>query len=177
MFILLGIVYVESIKPKEINWFPSYDAKHKIPYGTYVLHQEMASFFTDKKVRDVYQSPYVFLKDSTNAGTYFFVDGKLNFGEEEFNELLKFAARGNNVCVADLVVGLKNKIVLGACLDVLEYETKSFETISSEGLPEDFKYLAQSDKVILSPHVAGWTQESYVKLSSFLADKIERKFS
>ena len=86
-------------------------------------------------------------------------------------------ARGNNVCVADLVSGLKNKTVLGACLDVLEYETKSFETINAEELPDDFKYLAQSDKVILSPHVAGWTEESYVKLSSFLADKIEKKFN
>ena len=86
-------------------------------------------------------------------------------------------ARGNNLCVADLVSGLKNNTVLGACLDVLEYETKSFETIGVEELPEDFKYLAESDRVILSPHVAGWTQESYVKLSSFLADKIEKKFS
>ena len=86
-------------------------------------------------------------------------------------------ARGNNICIEDLVSGLKNKRVLGACLDVLEYETKSFETINAEQLPEDFQYLAQSDKVILSPHVAGWTEESYVKLSSFLADKIEQKFS
>ena len=86
-------------------------------------------------------------------------------------------ARGNNVCVADLVLGLKNKTVLGACLDVLEYEKKSFETINAEKLPEDFKYLTKSDKVILSPHVAGWTEESYVKLSSFLADKIEKKFN
>tara|TARA_B100000809_G_scaffold57505_2_gene53638 strand:+ start:12485 stop:13426 length:942 start_codon:yes stop_codon:yes gene_type:complete len=86
-------------------------------------------------------------------------------------------ARGNNVCVADLVSSLKSKRVLGACLDVLEYETKSFETINAKKFPEDFKYLAQSDKVTLSPHVAGWTQESYVKLSSFLADKIEKKFN
>jgi len=86
-------------------------------------------------------------------------------------------ARGNNVHTADLVKGLKNRTVLGTCLDVLEYETKSFETINSEELPEDFKYLVKSDKVILSPHVAGWTKESYVKLSSFLADKIETAFS
>jgi D-3-phosphoglycerate dehydrogenase len=85
-------------------------------------------------------------------------------------------ARGNNVCLADLVLALKNNTVLGACLDVLEYETKSFETINAEELPTDFKYLAESDRVILSPHVAGWTAESYVKLSSFLADKIEAEF-
>jgi D-3-phosphoglycerate dehydrogenase / 2-oxoglutarate reductase len=86
-------------------------------------------------------------------------------------------ARGNNLCASDLVNGLKANSVLGACLDVIEYEAKSFETINAENLPEDFKCLAQSDKVILSPHVAGWTQESYIKLSSVLADKIENEFS
>ena len=85
-------------------------------------------------------------------------------------------ARGSNLCVSDLVSGLKTNRVLGACLDVLEYEAKSFETINSEALPEAFKYITESDKVILSPHVAGWTKESYIKLSSFLADKIERDF-
>lgn len=85
-------------------------------------------------------------------------------------------ARGNNVSITDLVKGLKSNKILGACLDVLEYETKSFETIQDNDLPEDFKYLAQSNKVILSPHVAGWTKESYIKLSSFLADKIEAAF-
>lgn len=85
-------------------------------------------------------------------------------------------ARGNHVKVADLVQWLKLGKILGACLDVLEYETKSFETINKNQLPEDFVYLTQSDKVILSPHVAGWTVESYVKLSSVLADKIEVAF-
>jgi D-3-phosphoglycerate dehydrogenase len=85
-------------------------------------------------------------------------------------------ARGNHVKVADLVQGLKSGKILGACLDVLEYETKSFETINKNQLPEDFVYLTQSNKVILSPHVAGWTIESYVKLSSVLADKIESEF-
>lgn len=85
-------------------------------------------------------------------------------------------ARGNHVKLSSLVNGLKSKKVLGACLDVLEFETKSFETINSNKLPEDFKYLASSDKVVLSPHVAGWTVESYIKLSSFLADKIETTF-
>jgi D-3-phosphoglycerate dehydrogenase len=85
-------------------------------------------------------------------------------------------ARGNHVQTSALVNGLKTKKVLGACLDVLEYETKSFETINSKELPEDFKYLCSSNNIILSPHVAGWTKESYIKLSSFLADKIENTY-
>ena len=85
-------------------------------------------------------------------------------------------ARGNHVKVADLVQGLKSGKILGACLDVLEYETKSFETINKNQLPEDFVYLTNSNKIVLSPHVAGWTVESYIKLSSVLADKIEAIF-
>ena len=85
-------------------------------------------------------------------------------------------ARGNNVSLTDLVKGLKSEKVLGACLDVLEYETSSFETIQEKKIPKDFLYLTQSEKVILSPHVAGWTKESYIKLSSFLADKIKHFF-
>lgn len=85
-------------------------------------------------------------------------------------------ARGNNVVVKDLANALKSEKVLGACLDVLEYETSSFERINSSDLPEEFTYLTNSDKVILSPHVAGWTTESYKKLSSYLADKIEKTF-
>ncbi len=86
-------------------------------------------------------------------------------------------ARGSNVLIKDLVEAIKNHKVLGACLDVLEYETKSFEKIETEQLPLDFQFLIQSENVILSPHVAGWTRESHIKLSSFLADKIEANYN
>ena len=81
-------------------------------------------------------------------------------------------SRGKIVETAALVRAMKNGKVLGAALDVLEYEKSSFESFFEQELPEDFQYLLQSDKVILSPHVGGWTQESYFKLSNVLADKI-----
>ena len=81
-------------------------------------------------------------------------------------------SRGKIVETAALVRAMKNEKVLGAALDVLEYEKSSFESFFEQELPEDFQYLLQSDKVILSPHVGGWTQESYFKLSNVLADKI-----
>jgi D-3-phosphoglycerate dehydrogenase / 2-oxoglutarate reductase len=79
-------------------------------------------------------------------------------------------ARGKNVCTDDLAESIQNGKVLGVCLDVLEFEKPSFENI--EQTPDSLKYLFNSDKVIFSPHVAGWTEESYFKLSSVLADKI-----
>jgi D-3-phosphoglycerate dehydrogenase len=81
-------------------------------------------------------------------------------------------ARGMHVDTAALVSALESGQVLGACLDVIEYEKKSFELLDFTMLPEPFGYLVKSDKVILSPHVAGWTTESYEKLSVYLAEKI-----
>jgi len=85
-------------------------------------------------------------------------------------------ARGKCIKTADLVGALKSGKVLGAGLDVLEYEKASFENMFSEGnLPDAFQYLINSDQVILSPHVAGWTVESKIKLAQTIVDKIKAK--
>lgn len=81
-------------------------------------------------------------------------------------------SRGKIVESAALVTALKTGKVLGAGLDVLEYEKTSFESFFEEEIPENLKYLLASDKVLLTPHVGGWTNESYFKLSDVLADKI-----
>lgn len=85
-------------------------------------------------------------------------------------------ARGKVVHTESLVLGLKSSKVAGACLDVLEYEALSFEQIHAENLPPEFQYLIESDRVILSPHIAGWTHESHYKLSQLLGDKILNYF-
>lgn len=82
-------------------------------------------------------------------------------------------ARGKSVVTADLVRALQEGKVLGAGLDVLEYEKASFEDFFAGGhLPEPFKYLLQADNVILTPHIAGWTLESKEKLAQVIVDKI-----
>jgi D-3-phosphoglycerate dehydrogenase len=85
-------------------------------------------------------------------------------------------ARGKVIQTSALVEAMKKEKVLGACLDVLEYEKSSFESFFEQELPEDFQFLLNSDRVILSPHVGGWTHESYFKLSDVLADKILSHF-
>ena len=82
-------------------------------------------------------------------------------------------ARGKSVVTADLVRALQEGKVLGAGLDVLEYEKASFEDFFvGDHLPEPFKYLLQADNVILTPHIAGWTLESKEKLAQVIVDKI-----
>jgi D-3-phosphoglycerate dehydrogenase / 2-oxoglutarate reductase len=81
-------------------------------------------------------------------------------------------ARGKCLNTADLVSSLESGKVKGVCLDVLEYETVSFENLDVRSLPEPMQYLIRSDKVILSPHIAGWTHESNYKISKILAEKM-----
>ncbi len=85
-------------------------------------------------------------------------------------------SRGRVVSTADLLDALDSGKVLGAALDVIEYESLSFETLEDGTLPEPFRRLASSDKVILTPHVAGWTHESKIKLAEVITDKILAEF-
>jgi D-3-phosphoglycerate dehydrogenase len=85
-------------------------------------------------------------------------------------------ARGKVLKTADLVAQMKTGKVVGACLDVLEYEKMSFEDINKDELPEDFRYLINSDRVVLSPHIAGWTHESNYKLANVIVEKVKEVF-
>jgi D-3-phosphoglycerate dehydrogenase len=106
-----------------------------------------------------------------NKETLFFAN------EEFFSKIVKpifllNLSRGKIVETAALVKAIESGKVLGAGLDVLEYEKASFESFFEQELPLPFQYLLNSLKVILTPHVGGWTNESYFKLSNVLADKI-----
>jgi D-3-phosphoglycerate dehydrogenase / 2-oxoglutarate reductase len=93
-------------------------------------------------------------------------------------------ARGKSVVTKDLVEALHSGKILGAGLDVLEYEKASFEdvfksTASSSGvesLPKAFQYLINANNVLLTPHVAGWTVESKEELAQTIVNKIQTKF-
>ena len=99
------------------------------------------------------------------------------FSNFKKNVYLINLSRGKIVQTSALVKALKSGSILGACLDVLEYEKSSFESFFEQEIPSDFKYILESEKTLLSPHVGGWTHESYYKLSDVLADKLLDNFS
>ena len=78
-------------------------------------------------------------------------------------------SRGKCVNTQDLVVYLKSGKILGACLDVFEHEKNSFEELEKN---ENLDFLLQSKKTILTPHIAGWSNESYFKIAKVLSEKI-----
>jgi D-3-phosphoglycerate dehydrogenase len=81
-------------------------------------------------------------------------------------------ARGNQVVIEHLVNGLKANKVKGACLDVLDIETAAFDLNIEQS--DDWQFLTASNRVILSPHVAGWTIQSHLRLSEVILSKIKQ---
>lgn len=141
----------------------AYD-KYKTDYGN--------SFTSEASLMEIYnEADIVSFHIPQNEETIYFANDNF-FNAFRKNIYLINLSRGKVVETAALVQAMKNGKVLGACLDVLEYEKTSFESFFEQELSPDFKYLLESKDVILSPHVGGWTTESYFKLSNVLADKI-----
>jgi D-3-phosphoglycerate dehydrogenase / 2-oxoglutarate reductase len=137
--------------------------------------------FSDEFVKEVdlqtlmEQSEVISFHIPQNEETIYFADDAF-FDQVGQPFYLINLSRGKIVQTSSLVRALKSGKVKGAVLDVLEYESASFEHVFSGQLPDDFQQLIASDKVLFSPHVGGWTIESYVKLSSVLADKIKEYY-
>lgn len=145
-----------------------YDKYLKSIRDSYVEQVEMNRLFEEADVLSL----HVPLTDET---TYLVDDIFINRFEKAF--YLINTARGKCVRIADVVKNIKSGKIKGACFDVLEYEDLSFEKFSIEqaGLKEnpDWQYLIQSDQVMLSPHIAGWTHESLKKIAEVLYSKIK----
>ena len=115
-----------------------------------------------------------------DASTEYLVDENF-ISKMKKNFYLVNTARGKNVKTSALVDALKSGKVKAAALDVLEYEKSSFEnldTSTSLGTrnKEDLQFLLESNQVIVTPHIAGWTHQSKEKLAQFIVDKIVQQF-
>ncbi|HAW19160.1 hypothetical protein N8004_00845 [Salibacteraceae bacterium] len=94
------------------------------------------------------------------------------FGKFQNPIYLINTSRGQIVKTDDMLTAIEDGQVRGACLDVLEYETENLKMPSLSSLPSAASRLMQEKRVILTPHTAGLSDESYYKLSSILAEKI-----
>ena len=109
-----------------------------------------------------------------NDKTHYIIDEKF-ISEMKKKFYFINTSRGKNVKTSALIDGLESGKVRGACLDVLEYEKSSFENLELEN--DDLQYLLNSEKVIITPHIAGWTHQSKIKLAQTIVDKILAEFS
>jgi D-3-phosphoglycerate dehydrogenase / 2-oxoglutarate reductase len=143
-----------------------------------IAYDKYKTNFNELYVREV-QMEEVFREADILSLHVPLTDETLNLVDKEY--LNKFSkpvyiintARGQCVDTAALMDAIDSGKVSGAALDVLEYEKLSFENLDSASLPEPFRRLINSNKVILSPHIAGWTHESNYKLAKVLVEKIK----
>ena len=157
-----GRSFAKKLQGFDVNVL-AYD-KYKSGFGTeFVQEVELETLF---KKADV-----ISFHIPQNKETVFFSNDVFFHSFEKSIYLINLA-RGKIIKTSALVNAMKSGKVLGACLDVLEYEKASFESFFDQDLDPNFSYLLKSPNVILSPHVGGWTHESYFKLSVVLADKI-----
>ncbi|MCD4773876.1 MAG: hypothetical protein K8R41_10890 [Bacteroidales bacterium] len=170
-FGIIGYGNMGSAVAQKLNGFGinaiAYD-KYKFNYSN--------EFIKESTLDEVFEkSDIVSMHVPLSSETHYMVD---NIFLNNFKKNIFFinTSRGKVVKTDDLVKNIQSGKVLGAALDVLEYEGVSFENLDNENLPEAFRFLINSDKVILSPHIAGWTVESKYKLAKVLVDKIRGAF-
>ena len=99
ILLVLGFLFVEYNKPKDINWYPSYVSRHKIPFGTRVF-RELLERKWEGQLKETYRPPFELLRDSVLEGSYVFINGRVHFGKEETQEILDWVSRGNRLFVA-----------------------------------------------------------------------------
>lgn len=99
-----GVIAIEFSKPKPINWSRTFNERHTIPYGTFVLYNELPDIFKDT-IQNITVSPYEFFDDYfnwedstyTTSGTYMFIDDYADVDDVSAQELLDFASHGNTI--------------------------------------------------------------------------------
>lgn len=80
------------------------------------------------------------------------------------------SARGEILPLTDLVRLLKEQKLTGACLDVFEREPLRQLSNNQKDI---YEYIISSPRILLTPHVAGWSFESYQRINQVLANKIK----
>lgn len=99
---LVSIIVTEIVRPKPINWRPSYTSESKIPFGGYVLYNELPTLFKKSKIKKVEKSIYDFMveRDSSKKSNYLLINNNIQLDKQETNKLLNYVDKGNDVFIA-----------------------------------------------------------------------------
>ncbi len=169
-FAIIGYGYMGEALSKRLSGF----GMNVIAYDKYLSNYEN-SFVKEVQLNEIFlNADFVSLHTPLTNET----KGLINSGFiDNFKKPFYFlnTARGNAVVLKDLVRALKNRQILGACLDVLDLESSSFENVHFSNNPS-FLELSKMQNIILSPHIAGWTHESKEKMASVILEKIKKEY-
>ncbi|WP_417428671.1 NAD(P)-dependent oxidoreductase [Halpernia sp.] len=162
-------------------------AKRLSGFGAKVIFHDILPNLSDEFASQVSleelqkNADFISLHLPINESTHYIINEDF-ISKMHKNFYLINTARGKNVETSALVNGIKSGKIKGAALDVLEFEKASFENIDTatslnKKEKENLEFLLNSEKVIITPHIAGWTLESKEKLAQFIVDKILLKYS
>jgi hypothetical protein len=112
-YIILLVVYITLIviialaSPKKVNWTPTFSRYDKIPYGNYVLYQQLNALFPSQKVNIINKPFYNFMNDEfsrsdTSYSNYIIVDENFTADKLDISKLLTYVASGNSAFVATM---------------------------------------------------------------------------
>ncbi|WP_190808304.1 DUF4350 domain-containing protein [Flagellimonas sp. S3867] len=130
--VVLGIIITEIVRPKPINWRPSYTAVDKIPFGCYVLYSELSEMFGNSEITTVEESVYDALvkNDFSISSNYIFINEYINLDEQETNQILDYVATGNTVFMAATGFGWQLTDTLNIAIES-EYGVKEGSSVLS----------------------------------------------
>ena len=100
--VTLTIIVTEIVRPKPINWRPSYTAADKIPFGCFVLYNELGALFENHEIRTVEESVYDLMtkRDTLERSNYVLINNYIYFDDQESYQLLDYVKQGNTVFIA-----------------------------------------------------------------------------
>jgi len=146
-------------------------SKKVLAYDKY-LSQYSDSYVTESSMFEIFeQTDILSLHVPLSPETHYLVQ-KDYLNQFKKPLIILNTARGECLKTDDLVDSLQSGQVVAAGLDVLEYEQTTFEKMVDQNRPAALDYLLEAKNVILTPHIAGWSHESYYKLSKIMASKI-----
>ena len=175
--VILGIIITELVRPRPINWRPSYTAEDTIPFGCFVLYNELPSLFANETIEKVDESVYDILvaSDSTVRSNYLFINEYVDLDEQETYQLLEYVRQGNSVFISStgfgwklmdtLKVGISSDYGLKegtALLDLTHNKFKGQEFELSRGIfNSHFTYVDSTNTTILG-HIT-YTKENFLE--------------
>ncbi len=140
---LLAIIVTELVRPKPINWNDSYTSTDKIPFGSYVLFEELKEIKDENNIHLITQNPYDFLSDSelqTNS-SYIFINSNIGLDKRSYEKLIAFVRNGNSVFMAAQNFG---RIIS----DSLHIETEvDYQIVEEEITPTFFSSFIKEDSL------------------------------
>ena len=129
-FFMLLLIIAELFRPTPINWRSSYVADHKIPYGCYVIYQELPNLLGKPVIKST-ADPYEFLVENElpKNSVFIFINDYLGFDLQQSNALLNFVEEGNTVFLAtkDFFGPLADSLKIKTSY-IIEYQKSTIET-------------------------------------------------